>query len=74
MGGAGWGPLAKIFYCPAWQVEVGYFGSVPIKSIEVVLEILLGGGQLHKLALVSCFLRILEAVIVVLVHWLILVG
>ncbi len=52
VGGAGWGPLPKLYYCPAWQVEVGCFGAVVIKPVEVVFEILLVAGQLQKRILV----------------------
>ncbi len=52
VGGVSWGPLAKLYSRPAWQVEVGYLGVVAIKPVEGVLEILLVAGQLQKLILV----------------------
>ncbi len=51
VGGAGWGPLAKRYYCPAWQVDVGHLGAVAIKPVEVVLEILLVAGTFRNLPL-----------------------
>jgi hypothetical protein len=71
VGGAGWGPLAKLYYRPTRQVEVGYLGAVAIKPIEVITEILLEAGQLHKLALVRRLLRTFKEVIVIMVRWLI---
>ncbi len=68
MGCDVWGPRTKLYHCPAWYVEVGHFGALVIKPVEIVLEILLESGQLHKLALVRCVLCTFKEVIAMLVH------
>ncbi len=44
VGGVAWGPRAKLDNSPGWQFDVGYFGGVAIKPIEVINEILLADG------------------------------
>jgi hypothetical protein len=60
VGGAGWEPLAKLYRCVAWQVEVGLLGAVAVKPVEVVFEFLLVAGQLQKLVLVSSLLHTMK--------------
>ncbi len=67
VGGAGWGPPAKLYYRPGWHVEVGNLGAVAIKPVEVVVEILLEAGQLQERTLVLCLLRVFNEFIVLLV-------
>ncbi len=57
VGGACWGPLAKLDKCPSRQVEVDNRGAVAIKPIKVIPDIVLETEQRHKLAIVRCLLR-----------------
>ncbi len=66
-GGAGWGPPAKLYHRLVWQVEVGYFGAVAMKPVEIVFEIPSVAGQLQEPTLVRCVLGIVREVIIILV-------
>ncbi len=68
VGGAGLGPLAKLYNCPARQIEVGYLGAVAIKPVEVILEILLVAGYFQRPTLFCCLLGVLKEFVVMLVH------